>query len=183
MVGDIVRSHVTEGLFAVGDVSRRRGKQVSTATQFMESLPSFPAASVAEILDIREELRKPLTNFRAAVAEMERLIQSAAYDADFAQEVDDLYIEKVAPALQEIAELVRGNSYFRQLMIAAVGDAKSMLTAVLTKGVAALVGIPDLAAAALAAGVPGGAAGLRAAFAKLAGAHEVECHPAAAISR
>jgi hypothetical protein len=176
MVGEVVRSHVAEGLFEVGGVSRRRGKRVSAATQFMEGLPSFPAASVAEILDIREELRKPLTNFRAAVAEMERLIQSAAYDADFAQEVDDLYIEKVAPALQEIAELVQDNGYLRQFMIAAVGDAKAMLTAVLTMGVAALVGIPDLAAAALAAGVPGGAAVLRAAFAKTAGTRDVEGH-------
>lgn len=60
----------------------------------MESLPSFPAASIAETLDIRDELRRPLTNFRAAVAEMERQIQSAAFDAEFVAEVDDLYFEK-----------------------------------------------------------------------------------------
>ena len=82
---------------------------------------------------------------------MERLIQSAAYDEDFPAEVEDLYIQRVAPALQEIADLVRNNSYLRQLMRAAVGDAKSMLTAVLTMGVAALVGHPDLVAAAFAA--------------------------------
>src|SRR5205823_9575410 len=82
---------------------------------------------------------------------MERLIQSAAYDEDFPAEVEDLYIQRVAPALQEIADLVRNNSYLRQLMRAAVGDAKSMLTAVLTMGVAALVGLPDLVAAAFAA--------------------------------
>ena len=56
---------------------------------------------------------------------MERLIQSAAYDEDFPAEVEDLYIQRVAPALQEIADLVRNNGYLRQLMRAAVGDAKA----------------------------------------------------------
>jgi hypothetical protein len=164
MVGDVVRSHVEEGLFEVRAGSRRRGKQVSAASQFMESLPSFPAASIAEILDIREELRRPLTTFRAAVAEMERQIQSAAYDADFPAEVDDLFIEKAAPALEEIADLVHQNGDLRQLMRAATGDAKTFVTAALTMGVAAVAGLPYLVEAILVAGVPMSAAALRAAL-------------------
>jgi hypothetical protein len=173
-VGDIVRAHLSEGLFEVGTMPRRHGKQVSAAARLMEKLPSFPSASVRELLDIREELRPALTNFRAAVAEMERTLQAAAYEPDFPAEVEDLYLEKVAPALQEIAELVRHNSYFRELMRAAVGDAKSLLTAVLTVGVAALTGVPDLVAAALAAGT--GAAGLRAALATGAAKRDIEAH-------
>jgi hypothetical protein len=176
MVGEIVRSHVAEGLFEVGAVTTRRGKQVSAASRLIETLPSFPAASIGEILDIRQELAAPLTNFRAAVAEMERLIQSAAYDADFAAEVEDLYMEKVAPALQEIAELVRDNSYLRQLMRAGVGDAKSILTGVLTMGVTAVAGVPYLAAAALATGIPAAAAALRGVLATKSAAREIEGH-------
>jgi hypothetical protein len=175
-VGDIVRAHVSEGLFEVGAVPRRHGKHVSAAAQSMEKLPSFPSASVQEVLEIRNELQKPLTNFRAAVAEMERILQSAAYETDFPAEVEDLYLEKVAPALQEIGELVRQNSYLRELMRAAVGDAKSMLTAVLTVGVAALAGIPDLVAAALAAGIPTGAAALRANSATGEAQRDIEAH-------
>jgi hypothetical protein len=176
MVGEIVRSHVAEGLFEVGTVTTRRGKQVTAASRLLETLPAFPAASIEEILDIRQELLGPLTNFRAAVAEMERLIQSAAYDADFPAEVEDLYLEKVAPALQEIAELVRDNSYLRQLMRAGVGDAKSILTGVLTMGVAGLAGVSHLAAAALAAGVPTAAAALRSALATKTAQREIEGH-------
>jgi len=175
-VGDIVRAHVSEGLFEVGAMPRRHGRQVSAAAQLMEKLPSFPSASMHELLDIREELRQPLTKFRAAVAEMERTLQPAAYEPDFSAEVEDLYLEKVAPALQEIAGLVRRNSYLRELMRVGVGDAKSLLTAVLTVGVAALAGVPDLVAAALAAGVPSGAASLRAALATGAAKRDIEAH-------
>jgi hypothetical protein len=175
-VGDLVRAQVSEGLFEVGAVSRRRGKQASAAAQLIEKLPSFPSASVSEVLDIREELREPLTRFRAAVSEMERLIQSAAHEPDFAAEVEDLYIEKVAPALLEIAELARNNSYLRQLMRAAVGDAKPILTSVLTMGVLALGGLPGLVAAALGAGVPAAAAAVRAAWASGEGQSALETH-------
>jgi hypothetical protein len=175
-VGDIVRSHVSEGLFEVGAMSLRHGRQASTAAQLMEKLPSFPAASLAEVLDIREELRGPLTRFRAAVAEMERLLQSAAHEQDFAAEVEDLYREKVAPALQEIAELVEQNSYLHQLMRAVAANPKSALTAVRTMGVAGAAGIPDLAAAALGPAIPLGEAAVRASLASREGHREIEGH-------
>jgi hypothetical protein len=174
MVGDVVRAQVAEGLFEIRDTAKRRGKQVSAAAQLMRGMPSFPAASIAEILDIRNELRTPLTKFRGAVAEMEGLIQSAAYESDFEAEVDALYFRKVAPALGEIAEAVEGNTYLRQLMRAAVSDAKTMLTAVLTMGVAAHLGVPELLAAAVGSGVPAGTASLHAPEAKSLGNKEIQ---------
>ena len=54
---------MSEGLFEVRAGSHRRGKPVSAAAPLIESLRSFAAASVAEILDIREELRRPWTKF------------------------------------------------------------------------------------------------------------------------
>lgn len=151
--GGLVRAAVGEGAWELGDAARRRGKQVAGASQFMERLPAFPEAAMAEILDIRDRLRPPLVRFRAAMIEMERLIDAAAHDDAFEAEVADLYLEKVAPALQEIEEAVGDDKYLRQLAGNLVGDAKTYASGGLTLAVAMFAHVPNLVAAATGLGV------------------------------
>lgn len=173
-IGDLVRATVAEDVFEMGEASVRRGKQVSTAARFMQQLPAFPAATVAEILDIRDELRSPLVRFRSAIIEMERLIDAAAYEPDFAAEVEDLFNERVAPALAEINELIRDNASLRQLVGEAIADSKTILSAVLTLGVTTSADFPTLVAAALDVAVPVAAVTARAAWTQSVGAREIE---------
>jgi hypothetical protein len=175
-VGGLVHAAVAENAFEIGNVSTRRAKQVSAAAQFMQHLPAFPDATVEEILDIRGELRDPLIRFRAAVIEMESLIQSAAHEPDFQAEVQDMFHERVAPALLEIRELVHDNSSLRRLAEAAIADAKGILTATVTFGVTAHADLAYLVAAALDVAVPVTAAVGRAAIAQRDAAREIERH-------
>lgn len=175
-VGGLVHSAVAENAFELGDVSARRGKQVSAAAHFMQQLPAFPAATVQEVLDIRDELRSPLVRFRSAIIEMEQLIESAAHEPDFVGEVEDLFHERIAPALLEISELVRDNASLRQLTAAVVADSKGILTAALTFGVTASADLPNLVAAALDVAVPVTAAVGRAAWARSVATHEIQRH-------
>jgi hypothetical protein len=173
-VGDLVHAAAGESAFKIGNVSR--GKQASAAARFMEELPAFPDATVQEILDIRAELRDPLVRFRAAIAEMEKLIRSAAHEPDFQGEVEMIFHERVAPALLEIRELVHDNASLRRLTEAAVLDVKGILTATVTFGMTMHADMSALVAAALDVGIPVGAAAARAAWTKSEAARGIERH-------
>ncbi len=149
--GTLVRHGIAEGLFRTAPVSRERGKQVAVASDLMARLPAFPKATVAEILDIRTELEAPLVRFRAAMIELGKLVESAAYEEGFADQVDELFRVEVEPALLEIEEQVRANSYLRVLVGEIVGDTKTLLAGVLGVGIAHAADVPQLVAGAGAA--------------------------------
>jgi hypothetical protein len=98
-------------------------------------MPAFPGASVSDVLDIREELREPLIRFRSAMVDVTQSLAPKAYEGAFAGEVEQIYVEKVGPALLEISEAVQANRYLRELLGEATTDMKTILTAVLTFGV------------------------------------------------
>jgi hypothetical protein len=174
--GDLVRAAVNEGAWELGAAAKRRGKQVTGASRFMERMPTFPEASMAEILDIRERLRPPLVRFRAAMIEIERLMDAAAHDQEFEEEIADLYLEKVAPSLQEIDEAMQDDKYLRHLAGALVGDAKSFVSGGLSLAVAMFAQVPNLVAVATGVGVGAATAGVQAAWNSSQGKREVERH-------
>jgi hypothetical protein len=163
--GSLVRAAVGEGMFDLGATAKRRGKQAATATDYIARVPTFPAAGIAEVLDIRRELEKPLVRFRSAIAELSRRIESAAHDEDFAAEAAELYAAEVAPALLELQELAESNAYLRQLLGRLGADARALIggSTMLSIG---LMGLADLSAV-IAASVSTGA-GITAAAAEAA---------------
>jgi hypothetical protein len=120
--GSLVDAGIAEGLFSVGAGAVSRGKQVAAASEFLSYVPAFPAASIDEILDIREKLRDPLVRFRGAMVEVASLIDASPFQDEFDERVVDVYREKVAPAIQEIRERVEENAYLRRLVGEAVSD-------------------------------------------------------------
>jgi hypothetical protein len=93
-----------------------REKQTELASYLLEQLPLFDNASVSEILDIRKELDKPLTNFRSAVTKFSEEIKSAPWGDDFPTEAEKIYIKDVKPAMLEIEESVQSNKFLRTLV-------------------------------------------------------------------
>lgn len=71
-ISDLVRAAVREGHVTVGDHSRSRGGQVGAASNFLARLPTFPLASMDEIVSIRADLAGPLVRFRGAMADVAR---------------------------------------------------------------------------------------------------------------
>lgn len=114
-MGDLARSGIEGGLFVPGSSAGKRTAQAGSATGFLERLPTFPAATMDEVLDIRSELRSPLTHFRAEVVKLSADMAQTALERDFAAEVDAQWHGTVAPALQEIREAVEQNTYLRRL--------------------------------------------------------------------
>jgi hypothetical protein len=57
-----------------------------------------------ELLDVRQELAKPLTHFRSEIITLSEDIESSSWDADFPQDVEQLVRQKIHPSLSEIED-------------------------------------------------------------------------------
>ena len=90
------------------------------AAEMFESLPGFPEATLEEIGDIRNELAPHLEGFRRGIIGISTEIQSAPWDKDFPHEVERELQLRVHPAVAEIKEQVKANSYLKEIVHRAV---------------------------------------------------------------
>lgn len=105
-IADLVQAAVREGAVDLTTPNRARGRQATAAHQFLARLPTFPLASMAEVVDIRDDLRRPLIRFRSELVALSRRFTRDAFDLQFVEEAQDAWIERVEPALLELNELV-----------------------------------------------------------------------------
>lgn len=127
--GSLVRAGIAEGIFEGVETAMKRGREVRAASQFMFYLPAFPNATVEEILDIRKELERPLVQFRSAMVKVGNLLDADPYEAEFEEQVEQVYRSDIAPAIESIREQVETNSYLHKLVGEAVKDLPKWLGA------------------------------------------------------
>lgn len=138
----------------IPDYSIKKGNQVRLAQDLFERLPLFSRASVEEILDIRNELERPLRKFRLAMMEFTNGVKNSWWDKDFAFEAERVFYEKIEPAVIEIEEQVEGVSFLKELninMTVAKGVGGSFV-GYLVNGAAASTGLNAAIIGALVAG-------------------------------
>lgn len=90
-----------------------RSTQVGAAHFLMGQLPTFPAAPVDEILDLRSKLRGPLLEFRSQMIRSTTELQLNVTDDDFQGAAFEMWDRDVAPALQDIDECIRDTGFAR----------------------------------------------------------------------
>jgi hypothetical protein len=110
--GNLIRFAIQEGKIQPSEAQIARGKHVGLSADLLQRLPLFEAASVDEVLDIRRDLAQALIRFRAAIIDYSEHVKSAIWDADFKPEAEQLFHQKVAPAVLEIEEACQANHYF-----------------------------------------------------------------------
>lgn len=93
-----------------------KAKQASLSSGLFDKLPLFDEASVDEIIDIRKELEKPLIRFRSAIISFSRNIENEPWNAEFRSEVDQIFLEKVEPAILDIEEAYKENNLLVKLL-------------------------------------------------------------------
>jgi hypothetical protein len=81
-----------------------RGRDIALAVDILSGLPHFGAATLAEIIDIRRELEKPLKRFRKAMLGYSDRIACAPWEEAFNAETDRIFIRKIEPAVLELEE-------------------------------------------------------------------------------
>jgi hypothetical protein len=145
---DLVRAGVAEGMFSTTEGQRRRGQQAAAAAGFLGYLPTFPTATVRELLDIRKELETPLVRFRAAIVGVAGTLSAAAYEEGFAEQLHQAWVGEVAPALQELAERAEDAGIRRQLAASYLQSPAGPVGAALAIGIGSVTRWPALATAA-----------------------------------
>lgn len=170
-LGDLVRAALREGLFEVLPRAGVHARQAGAAAEFFEMLPSFPLARIDEVLDIRRELEGPLTRFRGALAELTASMEAAAHDEAFAEELRDLWVTKVEPALQEIRDLIDQHSFLREL-ISQITSTREWAATGIALAAAKQIRAPDILAFGTAVAVPT----MRAAFEREKARRAVQGH-------
>jgi hypothetical protein len=121
--------------------SLSRANRAELAASMLADIPSFPTASIDELLDIRSRVENHLNRFRAAVAELESELNASVMDDGFAAAIDDAKLRHVSPALEELHESLDdaglGPSTARAV--------PAMATGVLGLGASLALSAPDLA--------------------------------------
>lgn len=153
-VGSIVEAGLGTGLFRATSTSMSRGSRAGVASGLIAMLPSFSNASISELIDIRKELEKPLIRFRASISEMSRGMSSNFYEDEFNEDIEQLYVEFVAPALLEINETVAGSSMLRSFSDQVLRSPAGVVSGGVAVGVATLGDLPAFIAGAAVATTP-----------------------------
>lgn len=113
---ETLQSDIQRGSLLPSEMEISQAKQVALSSELLQRLPRFENASLHEILDIRRELNGPLVRFRSAIVQYSRQVQSAPWDKDFPIEANEVFVEHLAPAILEIEEACRSNSFLRKLL-------------------------------------------------------------------
>lgn len=149
---DVIR----EGLFTPAQGPAGRCAQAMIASGLMGRLPTFPTATVDEVIDIRSELATSLTQFRSAMVTISKSFNSAPWETDFEDEVHDAWVENVLPAVESIDASVRDDSSLLSLATGITGAANTAYPglAIFGAGLVGHVGAVAIAGGALAGAAP-----------------------------
>jgi hypothetical protein len=126
-IANLTTAAIAAGLFKPAQGPAGRSAQAMTAAGFMGRLPTFPDATVDEVLDIRSDLASSLKQFRSAMVTLSKDFASASWEAGFEDEVHDAWVESVEPAVEAIDESVRSNNSLVEKAAGVAGGIQSTL--------------------------------------------------------
>ena len=112
---DLISTAVRAKVISFSDIERRKISHAGVSDNMIKRLPSFEFAAVDEILDIRKDLDSSLSRYRAKVLEYSDSIQTMPWDDDFGAECSILYNKEVVPAILEIEERTKENTFLKNL--------------------------------------------------------------------
>jgi hypothetical protein len=124
-IANLTEAAIREGLFTPSKGPAGRSAQAMTASALMGRLPTFPSATVNEVVDIRTELAPSLTQFRSAMVTISKSFSSEPWETDFGDEVHDAWVESVLPAVEAIDASVRDNKSLLSLATGVTGAANT----------------------------------------------------------
>ena len=168
-IASLTQSGIRAGVFKAAAGPTGRCAQAMTASGFMARLPTFPDATVDEVLDIRSELSESLTPFRSKMVSLSKNMTSEAWEDSFEDEVHDAWVESVAPAVAEIDNAVQENKSLPSLAAGVTDAARAAYPGLAVFG----AGIAGHAAP---AAIAGGVASAAGPLGKALNAHKTQAH-------
>ena len=126
---NLMGAAVKTNIIKLSDIDKRKITHAGFSDNIVQRLPSFDQAPVDEILDIRKELNPSISRFRSKMISYSDTLQTMPWDKDFESECSILYYQEVAPAITEIDELSKDNSFLKNLGGKLIMDKDFMTTA------------------------------------------------------
>jgi len=160
-IADLVYAAIAEGTLNLNPQMRARGRQAGVAAGFLARLPTFPLATMDEVVDIRAELDRPLVRFRSEMVNVGGNLGVDAFDPGFDEAAEEAWISKVRPALLELEELVEEKRLRTQFAArlpggGVLGSVGGLVTGIITHAPLIGVGVAASAAVIAAAASVGG---------------------------
>ena len=112
---NLMSAAIKSGIINLSQTDKYKATHAGVTEKILTRLPSFEYATIDEILDIRKELADPLVRFRSKMLQYADNIQSLPWDKCFESECCILYDKEIAPAILEIDELTKENSFINNL--------------------------------------------------------------------
>lgn len=112
---DLIDSVIKTRLLDIGRLDEKVLRHAGIASEILMTLPTLEAASVDELLSLKQENQVPLTNFRKAIYAFSGEIQSLPWDTNFQYDCLQLYNTQVIPRVQEINEVLTQTSVLKNL--------------------------------------------------------------------
>ncbi len=155
-IANLTEAAIREGLFTPAKGPAGRSAQAMTASGLLGRLPTFPIATVDEVIDIRSELAPSLTQFRSAMVTISKSFSNSPWETDFEDEVHDAWVESVLPAVESIDASVKDNSSLLSLATGITGAANTAYPglAIVGTGLVGHLGAVAVAGGALAGVAP-----------------------------
>jgi hypothetical protein len=125
----LARALVTEGHVAPADLAVARTARARTGSGLVSRLPSFPATTVAAVLEARADLAVPLANYRAGIEKLNARMVSDPFDPGYDSEVGDLWRDEVAPAVDTLQRELAGTRLAYDSAMNLAMDIKSVMFA------------------------------------------------------
>ena len=115
MSSELIDSVIKTRLLDIGRLDEKVLRHAGIASEILMTLPTLEAASVDELLSLKQENQIPLTNFRKAIYDFSGQIQSLPWDNNFQYDCLQLYNTQVIPRVQEINEALTQTSVLKNL--------------------------------------------------------------------
>jgi hypothetical protein len=124
--GNVFREMAQHDDFVINEGATRRSNEASTANGLLGHLPRFKAASLDDVLGIRESLSDSLPRFRQGIHGIAKEFSGKPGETTTFDEIDDAWRATVAPSLKEIEELANENRFLRSLKVAGLSNTESL---------------------------------------------------------
>lgn len=111
----LINAALKAKLIKFTDSEKAKITHVGLVDNYLQRLPSFEEASIDELIDIKNELSKPLIRFRSKMMNYSEGIKSLPWDKDFENECNALFVKEIEPVLLEIEEATQENSFKKNL--------------------------------------------------------------------
>jgi hypothetical protein len=152
----VVKALVEDGTISPGILAMKHAGEAAVGSGLIARLPAFPQAPLSELLDVRSDLSSSLARYRTATVRLSSQLQARSFDPEIRAEIDDLWINEVAPVLAELEELFFQHTLIREIARTTGKDLKTLIIegAALFTAVTATHVLGAVVAASVAAAAP-----------------------------